>query len=114
MSACSAVGSPGLAARQRRKISSAARWRSSGDAILRAVAAWQYGQAGAQAATNGKAAVPLLVAALGDPYSAVRYVAGHALARIDPAARFDYLAPVDGDTLSVPIAADEVVTLRLG
>ena len=70
-------------------------WLLSGDAILRAVAAWQYGWSGAQAATKVDEAVPYLVAALGDSYAAVRYVAARALAHIDPEYRFDYLAPPD-------------------
>ena len=68
-------------------------WLLSGDAVLRAIAAWQLGWEGAQQAAPVADAVPYLVAALGDPYAAVRYVAGHALAKIDPAAQFDYLAP---------------------
>ena len=70
-------------------------WLLSGDAITRAVAAWQYGWAGAQAATHVEAHVPFLVAALGDAYSAVRFVAGRSLAHIDAANRFDYVAPPD-------------------
>jgi predicted CXXCH cytochrome family protein len=72
-----------------------ARWLLSGDAILRAVAAWQYGAPGARAATKVDAQVPLLVAALSDPYSAVRFVAARALRNLDAANAFDYLAPVD-------------------
>ena len=71
-------------------------WLLSGDAVQRAIAAWHFGWDAAQKAAPKEAGVPYLVAALGDPYSAVRYVAGHALAKIDPAAApFDYLAPVD-------------------
>ena len=70
-------------------------WLLSGDAILRAIAAWQYGWDGARAASDVKGAVPFLVAALGDPYSAVRYVAARSLGRIDAANRFDYVAPPD-------------------
>jgi len=70
-------------------------WLLSGDAILRAIAAWHFGWEGAQKAAPVADAVPYLASALDDPYAAVRYVAGHALAKIDPAAQFDYLAPVD-------------------
>lgn len=71
----------------------AVRWLLSGDAVLRALAAWQLGwQAGEQPAAVGPA-VPYLVTALEDPYAAVRYVAGHALQKIVPGAEFDYLAP---------------------
>jgi predicted CXXCH cytochrome family protein len=72
-----------------------AAWLLSGDGILRAIAAWQYGAAGARAATQPEAAVPLLVAALSDPYAAVRFVAGRSLHEIDAANAFDYLAPVE-------------------
>jgi hypothetical protein len=64
----------------------------SGDAVLRAVAAWQFGWDASQQAAPKKDAVPYLVAALADPYSAVRYVAGHALQKLVPGSRFDYLA----------------------
>ncbi|HEX2685724.1 MAG TPA: cytochrome c3 family protein [Kofleriaceae bacterium] len=68
-------------------------WLLSGDAVLRAVAAWQFGWSGAQKAAQVKQAVPYLVAALVDPYAAVRYVAGHSLQAILPGIQFDYLAP---------------------
>jgi predicted CXXCH cytochrome family protein len=67
-------------------------WLLSGDAVLRAIAAWQFGWDGAQRAAPVNAAVPYLVVALNDPYAAVRYVAGHSLQAILPGARFDYLA----------------------
>jgi predicted CXXCH cytochrome family protein len=68
-------------------------WLMSGDAVLRALAAWHLGwQAGAQPAAV-RPALPYLVTALDDPYAAVRYVAGHAVQNIVPGAAFDYLAP---------------------
>jgi hypothetical protein len=67
-------------------------WLLSGDAVLRAIAAWQFGWEGAQRAAPVSAAVPYLVVALNDPYTAVRYVAGHALQAILPGAKYDYLA----------------------
>jgi hypothetical protein len=68
-------------------------WLVSGDAVLRALAAWHLGwQAGAQPAAV-RPALPYLVTALDDPYAAVRYVAGHAVQNIVPGAAFDYLAP---------------------
>ncbi len=70
-------------------------WLLSGDAVLRAIAAWQFGWEGAKKAADVDDAVPYLAAALEDPYAAVRYVAGHALAKMDPANQFDYLAPLD-------------------
>ena len=70
----------------------AVEWLLSGDAVLRAVAAWHFGWADAQKTAPVADAMPYLVAALSDPYSAVRYVAGHAIQRIDPMAEYDYLA----------------------
>lgn len=76
-------------------------WLMSGDAVLRALAAWHFGwQAAAQPAAVGPA-VPYLVTALDDPYAAVRYVAGHAIEKIVPGTgtgtgtgvAYDYLAP---------------------
>ncbi len=68
-------------------------WMLSGDAVLRAIAAWQLGWEGARAAAPVARAVPYLVAAFGDPYAAVRYVAAHALMRLVPGSELDYLAP---------------------
>jgi predicted CXXCH cytochrome family protein len=67
----------------------AVEWLLSGDAVLRAIAAWHLGEAKSQAA------VPYLVAELADPYSAVRYVAIHALEKIDARVDVDYLASGD-------------------
>jgi hypothetical protein len=63
--------------------------------VLRAIAAWQFGWPAARATAPADKAIPYLVAALADPYAAVRYVAGHSLKAIDPANDFDYLAPPD-------------------
>jgi predicted CXXCH cytochrome family protein len=68
-------------------------WLLSGDAVLRAIAAWQLGWDGARKTADVSAAVPYLVTALADPYAAVRYVAGHSLQAILPGSAFDYLAP---------------------
>lgn len=67
-------------------------WLLSGDAVLRAIAAWHLGWEAARTAAPTTTAVPYLVAALADPYAAVRYVAGHSLKAIDPTSQFDYLA----------------------
>ncbi len=64
-------------------------WLLSGDAILRALAAWHLGE------SRSPAMVPYLVAAVADPYSAVRYVAIHALQKIDPRVDIDYLGSDD-------------------
>jgi hypothetical protein len=81
----------------------------SGDAVLRAIAAWHLGWDAARAAAPAFDATPWLVGALSDPYAAVRYVAGHALANLDPANRFDYLAPPDQRR-----AAGEAILKRKG
>lgn len=73
--------------------SAAVAWLLSGDAVLRAIAAWHFGWGPARGAADASAAVPYLVAALDDPYAAVRYVAGHALQAIMAGSEFDYLAP---------------------
>ncbi|HEX4422566.1 MAG TPA: cytochrome c3 family protein [Kofleriaceae bacterium] len=70
----------------------AVQWLLSGDAVLRAIAAWHFGWADVRTAADPVAAVPYLVAALDDPYTAVRYVAGHAVQAVMPGAVFDYLA----------------------
>jgi predicted CXXCH cytochrome family protein len=67
-------------------------WLLSGDAVLRAIAAWHFGWAPAQKASAMDEAVPYLVAALADPYAAVRYVVGHSLESLVPDSKVDYLA----------------------
>jgi hypothetical protein len=64
-------------------------WLLSGDAVLRAIAAWHIGD------QHSQEGVPYLVAALSDPYSAVRYVAIHALKKIDVRVDVDYLGSDD-------------------
>jgi len=67
-------------------------WLMSGDAVLRALAAWHLGWQAAQQPAAVSQAMPYLVVALDDPYAAVRYVAGHAVQNILPGVAFDYLA----------------------
>lgn len=67
-------------------------WLVSGDAVLRALAAWHFGWQAQQQPAAVASAVPYLVTALEDPYAAVRYVAGHALQKILPGVEYDYLA----------------------
>lgn len=70
-----------------------ASWLLSGDAILRALAAWHLGWDDARAAAPAPGArIPYLLAALDDPYAAVRYVAARAIRRLDPTIQVDYLA----------------------
>lgn len=73
----------------------AVEWLLSGDAVLRAIAAWQFGWDGARAAAPGNEALPYLVSALDDPYSAVRYVAGRSVKQLMPGSEYDYLAAPD-------------------
>jgi predicted CXXCH cytochrome family protein len=73
----------------------AVEWLLSGDAVLRAIAAWHLGWDSARLASPNADAVPYLVAATADPYAAVRYVAIHALKKLDPDTDVDYLAPDD-------------------
>lgn len=68
-------------------------WLMSGDAVLRALAAWHFGWQATQQPAAASAAVPYLAQELDDPYAAVRYVAGHALQKIVPGVAYDYLAP---------------------
>jgi predicted CXXCH cytochrome family protein len=82
--ATAGVADPGEAA--------AIEWLVSGDAVLRAVAAWHFGWEPARRASAVTMAMPYLVVALNDPYSAVRYVAGHAVMTLMPGIRYDYLA----------------------
>ncbi|HET9620616.1 MAG TPA: cytochrome c3 family protein [Kofleriaceae bacterium] len=67
-------------------------WLLSGDAVLRAVSAWHFGWDAARGAAPAVDAVPYVLSAMSDPYAAVRYVAGHAMAKLVPGAVFDYLA----------------------
>jgi predicted CXXCH cytochrome family protein len=67
-------------------------WLLSGDAVLRALAAWHFGWQAQQQPQAVTPAVPYLVTALDDPYAAVRYVAGHAVQKILPGVEYDYLA----------------------
>ena len=89
---------PGLAADD---TPASVEWLIAGDAVLRAIAAWQFGWDDAQKTAPTAWAIPYLAAAMADPYSAVRYVAGHALKKIDPASDYDYLAPVDQRQASI-------------
>jgi predicted CXXCH cytochrome family protein len=70
----------------------AIRWLLSGDAVLRAVAAWHFGWDAVRGAADPALAAPYVLSAMSDPYAAVRYVAGHAIQRVMPGAVFDYLA----------------------
>jgi len=83
---------PGLAADD---TPASVEWLIAGDAVLRAIAAWQFGWDDAQKTAPTAWAIPYLAAAMADPYSAVRYVAGRSLGRIDAGNQFDYVASPD-------------------
>lgn len=68
-------------------------WLLAGDAVQRAIAAWHFGWGDARKAHDRDALMPYLLMALGDPYAAVRYVAGRAVQALQPGAVYDYLAP---------------------
>lgn len=91
----SSLASPAAAGATWLDAPAAINWLVSGDAVLRALAAWHFSwQASAQPAAVSPA-VPYLVTALDDPYAAVRYVAGHAIEKIVPGVAYDYLAAPD-------------------
>jgi predicted CXXCH cytochrome family protein len=73
----------------------AVRWLLAGDAVQRAVSAWHFGWDAVRGAADPALAVPYVLSAMSDPYAAVRYVAGHAIAQLVPGAVFDYLAAPD-------------------
>jgi hypothetical protein len=67
----------------------------TGDAAQRSLIAWHVGWAPARTASQTGWQFPVLAELLADPYSAVRYLAGHAL-RAQPGFadfKFDYVAP---------------------
>jgi hypothetical protein len=78
-----------------RGIAAGARWAITGDAGVRALAAWSMGWGPAHEASGSAWMVPYLVDLMDDPYDAVRMIASRSLAKIpgfEPDA-FDPLAP---------------------
>jgi len=67
---------------EQRNISAAVLWALRGDAGQRALAAWYMGWEPARRASGERWLTPYLAQLLTDPYSAVRYIAGHSLQRM--------------------------------
>jgi predicted CXXCH cytochrome family protein len=98
---------------EQRSIAASVLWLATGDAILRAVVAWHFGWAPARQASS-ESWMPLhLAPLLDDPYAAVRYVASHALAKLDRfrGLVFDYIGPEDERKRA---AADALARFRKG
>ena len=73
-------------------------WAITGDASQRALVAWHMGWAPALATSGEVWVAPVLALLLEDPYDAVRYIAGHSLARLPgyQDLEYDYVgAPAD-------------------
>lgn len=73
-----------------RTVAAGLRWMLSGDAGLRALTAWSMGWGPAQEASGTTWMVPHLGEALGDPYDAVRFIAGRSLGSLPGFADFSY------------------------
>ena len=73
-----------------RSVAASLVWLLQGDAGLRAIAAQSMGWAPAQAVSGTSWMVPHLGEALGDPYAAVRHIAGRSLRGIPEAPPLDY------------------------
>ena len=67
---------------EQQTISAAITWALRGDAGQRALAAWHMGWEPARKASGERWLAPFLGQLLIDPYSAVRYIAGHSLERL--------------------------------
>ena len=73
-----------------RLVASGPRWMATGDAGVRALAAWYMGWAPARAASGEDWMAPYLAELLSDPYSAVRSIAGESLQTLPDFADLDY------------------------
>ncbi|HIF92330.1 MAG TPA: hypothetical protein EYQ60_04280 [Myxococcales bacterium] len=85
---------PILLGKERRLVAAGPRWIATGDAGVRALAAWYMGWAPAQKAAGSDWMAPYLAELLGDRYSAVRAVAGESLNNLPGFGdlEFDYVA----------------------
>jgi predicted CXXCH cytochrome family protein len=72
------------------EIAEGIRWSLSGDAQQRAMMAWHMGDADSKLASGGEWMGYFLGHLLDDPYPAVRYQAGHSLARLSAERPFAY------------------------
>jgi len=77
-------------------------WMLRGDATQRGIAAWHMGYGPTQAASDLGDLEPALRSLLGDPYSAVRQVAGAARRRLRPDAELDMEA-IARDPVAAPL-----------
>jgi predicted CXXCH cytochrome family protein len=83
---------------QQRQTAASVLWSLSGDAGQRALVAWAMGWEPAREASGETWLAPYLAQQLVDPYSAVRYIAGHSLQRLKGFEdfKFDFIgAPAD-------------------
>lgn len=73
-----------------RNVSAMVLWALRGDAGQRALAAWHMGWKSAREVSGERWLAPYLAQLLTDPYSAVRYIAGHSLQRMPGYQDFTY------------------------
>lgn len=80
---------------EQRQTSAALRWLLRGDAGQRAIVGWHFGWEPARQVSGTDWMPPFLAELLVDPYSAVRYIAYHALVKSDEFADlpYDYVGP---------------------
>jgi len=71
-------------------VAASVQWLLTGDAVQRATAAWHMGWAPAQEASGTHWQAPFLARTLDDSYSAVRFIAGHALKSLPGFEDFEY------------------------
>jgi hypothetical protein len=81
---------PVLLKENARNIASGPRWVATGDAGVRALAAWYMGWAPAQKASGKDWLAPYLAELLADNYSAVRSIAGESLQSLPGFEEFEY------------------------
>lgn len=76
--------------RDERDVSASVLWLLRGNAVQRAVTAWNYGLPAAQQTSGTEWGAPFLAQLLDDPYSAVRYVAWQSLVTLPGYEDFSY------------------------
>jgi predicted CXXCH cytochrome family protein len=88
---------PALLSPDQQTVSAAVLWALRGDAGQRALVAWHLGWTPARQASGEKWLAPYLAHLLADPYSAVRYIAGHSLRTLPGFENlaYDYIGSVD-------------------
>ncbi len=73
-----------------RSVAASLLWLLRGDAGVRAITAWSYGWSPARTAAGTDWMTPFLGELLGDPYDAVRFIAGRSLGSLPEHANLDY------------------------